>query len=203
MNGHRHGCHAPTHIGPAWFLQSSQRSDEESLSASLFGRDLQATERDRGGRLRHPAETRRDGRTAQRLFPGPEGIRRGAGTNEDDPIQRDAPPGQGRGVKLSLAIDDDEDRALPRTQGLGGGEESEGEPSASRFGKPLGEACGGESPLREKLIERRNAAGAGSLGRRTASSSPLKLVGQGRQGGKETCHACSVPAYTFHARSEL
>ena len=46
MRGDRHGCHAPTHIGPAGFPESFQRPDEEPVSASLLGRDLQAAESD-------------------------------------------------------------------------------------------------------------------------------------------------------------
>jgi hypothetical protein len=187
MKWHRRGCHAPTHIGPTRFFEGSQRPDEEPVSPSLFRRDLQAAERDGGGRLRHPAHAGRDRRTAQRLLPRPESFRDAAGTNQDDPLQRDAPPGQGRGGKLPFAINDDEDRALARSQRLGRGEEGEGETSAGRFREPFSEPAAREASLRKELIERRDAAGAGSFRVRTAGGSPLELVGQGRQGGG-TCH---------------
>jgi hypothetical protein len=152
------------------------------MSASLFGRDLQAAEH-HGGGFRHPAKTGRDGRAAQRLFPGPEGFRGGAGAQQDDPFERDAPSGQGGGIKLPLAINDNKNRAVASAKGLRSRKQCEGQASAGGFGEPFGKAAAGKSALREELIERENAARTGSFGGPTAGASALQLVGQGRQGG--------------------
>ena len=128
------------------------------MSASLFCSDLKTAESDGRG-FRHPTETGGDGRAAQRLLPGPEGFRGGAGAQQDDALEGDAPSGEGGGLKVALAIDDDEDRAVARAKRLGGGEEGEGEASAGGLGEPFGEAGAGEAALREELIERCDAAG--------------------------------------------
>jgi len=137
------------------------RTDEKPESAAFLGRQLQAT---KGVAVEpgRPRQDRRHRQTAQRLVQGPETVGRVCRLDDDQLLQVDPQPGDGRRIEFPGGIEHDQHPSFPARRPCG--RQGQGLRAAAAFRRqPFHQGSPMEAAVRQQSVQVLAAAGERSL----------------------------------------